>query len=197
MVSRLKSQRFSRLIDISSKGLHLIIKVKQANRLRGAVYFEFAATFIIIVFTLFILVHFAFKFLALSLAYDLTTELLAVVKQTELGGGGGSNLTFHINPGTSQNVQRSCVCSNYSNQEVICKKFCNLVQGQKFISALVRLVSVTVTTRKIEITTQETNTNPWLTEVQVTGSYQSEFDVFRFLSTSALNNFNVTLRGVL
>ena len=173
--------------------------MKQANGLRGAVYFEFAATFIIIVFTLLLLVHFAFKFLALSLAYDLTTELLAVVKQTDLGGSGGSNLTFHINPGTPQNenVQRSCVCSEYSNQEVICKKFCNLVQGQKFISALVHLVSVTITTREIRITTQETNTNPLLTEVEVTGSYQSEFDVFRFLSSSALNNFNVTLRGVL
>jgi len=183
------------LIDISSKGLHLIVKVRQANRLRGAVYFEFAATFIIIVFTLFLLVHFAFKFLALSLAYDLTTELLAVVKQTDLGGSGGSNLTFHINPETQESGQRSCVCSNYSNQEVICKKFCNLVQGQKFISALVRLVTVTVTTR--EITASGTNTNPRLTEVQVTGSYQSEFDVFRFLSSSALNNFNVTLRGIL
>jgi len=182
------------LIDISSKGLHLISKVKQANSLRGAVYFEFAATFIIIVFTLFLLVHFAFKFLALSLAYDLTTELLAVVKQTELGGSGGTNLTFHINP-PQPSGQRSCVCSDYSNQEVICKKFCNLVQGQKFISALVRLVTVTVTTR--EITASGTNTNPRLTEVQVTGSYQSEFDVFRFLSSSALNNFNVTLRGVL
>ena len=188
------------MIDISPKGLHLINKVKQAKGLRGAVYFEFAATFIIIVFTLFILVHFAFKFLALSLAYDLTTELLAVVKQTELGGSGGSNLIFHINPvhpGTPQNVQRSCVCSNYSNQEVICKKFCNLVQGQKFISALVRLVTVTITTHDIAITTPGTNTNLRLTEVQVTGSYQSEFDVFRFLSSSALNNFNVTLRGIL
>jgi len=182
------------LIDISSKGLHLINKVKQARGLRGAVYFEFAATFIIIVFTLFLLVHFAFKFLAVSLAYDLTTELLAVVKQTELGGSGGTNLTFHINP-PQPSGQRSCVCSDYSNQEVICKKFCNLVQGQKFISALVRLVTVTVTTR--EITASGTNTNPRLTEVQVTGSYQSEFDVFRFLSSSALNNFNVTLRGVL
>ena len=185
------------MIDISSKGLHLIVKVRQANRLRGAVYFEFAATFIIIVFTLFILVHFAFKFLALSLAYDLTTELLAVVKQTELGGSGGSNLTFHINPRPQDSGQRSCVCSNYSNQEVICKKFCNLVQGQKFISALVRLVSVTITTREIGITNEGTSTNPRLTEVEVTGSYQSEFDVFRFLSSSALNNFNVTLRGVL
>ena len=182
------------MIDISSKGLHLINKVKQARGLRGAVYFEFAATFIIIVFTLFLLVHFAFKFLAVSLAYDLTTELLAVVKQTELGGSGGTNLTFHINP-PQPSGQRSCVCSDYSNQEVICKKFCNLVQGQKFISALVRLVTVTVTTR--EITASGTNTNPRLTEVQVTGSYQSEFDVFRFLSSSALNNFNVTLRGVL
>jgi len=185
------------LIDISSKGLHLINKVKQARGLRGAVYFEFAATFIIIVFTVFLLVHFAFKFLALSLAYDLTTELLAVVKQTDLGGSGGSNLTFHINPITQDSGQRSCVCSDYSNQEVICKKFCNLVQGQKFISALVRLVTVKITTHEIEITTQGTNTNPRLTEVQVTGSYQSEFDVFRFLSSSALNNFNVTLRGVL
>jgi hypothetical protein len=183
------------LIDISSKGLHLINKVKQANGLRGAVYFEFAATFIIIVFTVFLLVHFAFKFLALSLAYDLTTELLAVVKQTDLGGSGGSNLTFHINPGTQDSGQRRCDCSNYSNQEVICKKFCNLVQGQKFISALVRLVKVTITTQ--EITASGPNTNPWLTEVEVTGSYQSEFDVFRFLSSSALNNFNVTLRGVL
>ena len=182
------------MIDISSKGLHLINKVKQARGLRGAVYFEFAATFIIIVFTVFLLVHFAFKFLAVSLAYDLTTELLAVVKQTELGGSGGTNLTFHINP-PQPSGQRSCVCSDYSNQEVICKKFCNLVQGQKFISALVRLVTVTVTTR--EITASGTNTNPRLTEVQVTGSYQSEFDVFRFLSSSALNNFNVTLRGVL
>jgi len=183
------------LIDISSKGLHLINKVKQARGLRGAVYFEFAATFIIIVFTVFLLVHFAFKFLALSLAYDLTTELLAVVKQTDLGGSGGSNLIFHINPRTQPSGQRSCVCSNYSNQEVICKKFCNLVQGQKFISALVRLVTVTITTH--EITTSEANTNLRLTGVQVTGSYQSEFDVFRFLSSSALNNFNVTLRGVL
>ena len=183
------------MIDISSKGLHLINKVKQANGLRGAVYFEFAATFIIIVFTLFLLVHFAFKFLALSLAYDLTTELLAVVKQTDLGGSGGSNLTFHINPRTQDSRQRSCVCRNYSNQEPICKKFCNLVQGQQFISALVRLVTVTVTTQ--EITISGTNTNPRLTEVQVTGSYQSEFDVFRFLSSSAVNNFNVTLRGVL
>jgi len=168
--------------------------VKQAKGSRGAVYFEFAATFIIIVFTLFLLVHFAFKFLALSLAYDLTTELLAVVKQTDLGGSGVSNLIFHINPGQPSG-QRSCVCSNYSNQEVVCKKFCNLVQGQKFISALVRLVTVTITTR--EITTLGSNTNPRLTVVQVTGSYQSEFDVFRFLSSSALNNFNVTLRGVL
>ena len=189
------------MIDISSKGLHLINKVKQANGFRGAVYFEFAATFIIIVFTLFLLVHFAFKFLALSLAYDLTTELLAVVKQTDLGGRGGTNITFHINPRTQPSGQRSCVCSNYSNQEVICKKFCNLVQGQKFISALVRLVTVTITTQEIP-TTQETttpgpNTNPRLTAVQVTGSYQSEFDVFRFLSSSAVNNFNVTLRGVL
>jgi len=183
------------LIDISSKGLHLKNKVKQGNALRGAVYFEFAATFIIIVFTVFLLVHFAFKFLALSLAYDLTTELLAVVKQTDLGGSGASNLTFHINPATPPREQRSCVCSDYSNQEVICKKFCNLVQGQKFISALVRLVTVTVTTQ--EITISGTNTNPRLTEVQVTGSYQSEFDVFRFLSSSAVNNFNVTLRGVL
>jgi hypothetical protein len=183
------------LIDISGKGLHLINKVKQANALRGAVYFEFAATFIIIVFTLFLLVHFAFKFLALSLAYDLTTELLAVVKQTDLGVSGGSNLIFHINPEPPPSGQRSCVCSDYSNQEVICKKFCNLVKGQQFISALVRLVTVTITTQ--EITTQGTNTNPRLTEVQVTGSYQSEFDVFRFLSSSTLNNFDVTLRGVL
>jgi hypothetical protein len=186
------------LIDITGKGLHLKNKVKQANALRGAVYFEFAATFIIIVFTLLLLVHFAFKFLALSLAYDLTTELLAVVKQTDLGVSGGSNLTFHINPinpGTQQSGQRSCVCSNYSNQEVICKKFCNLVKGQQFISALVRLVTVTITTH--DITTSEPNTSPRLTGVQVTGSYQSEFDVFRFLSSSTLNNFNVTLRGVL
>lgn len=169
--------------------------MKQAKGSRGAVYFEFAATFIIIVFTLFLLVHFAFKFLALSLAYDLTTELLAVVKQTDLGGSGVSNLTFHINPRTPQSDQRSCVCSEYSNQQVICKKFCNLVRGQQFISALVRLVTVTITTR--EITTLGSNTNPRLTVVQVTGSYQSEFDVFRFLSSSDLNNFNVTLRGVL